>query len=400
MKLILLLFLTLILSAKDINVSSVEELQKIFKNRVHSINVKLAPGIYNLNSKSIIDSSCGNCENPNKPIAATAGLILRGRNIKLTGPKDHSAVIHTNSGYGIFILNSQEVVIEKLVITGGERDINGMASDAAIVVKNSDAVIRNNIIKDNIGDSSKVVSNIVGIMGICGRENSDILIENNQILRNSWDGIALYRDAEAKIKNNLIDGIDKATSKIAGGGRGVAVGVTWNAAAEIKGNLLRRYWKGVGIFVDAEVIVENNIIEDMITWGIAYWDADKGNPVGFITNNIIYKTGACGVSIARNNEGANAGELQNNVIVKTGQNPKYDAPDYYCAQCALAIYSKPESFVVADNLFYSNRRAPEDLPDFDLDKDNFSEKYEIWISKFKNEFYNKSSSKEYIETEL
>jgi len=134
---------------------------------------------------------------------------------------------------------------------------------------------------------------------------------------------------------------------------------------------VKRYWKGIGLFVDADGIVENNIVEDIITWGISLWDAGKGVPTGFIRRNIIYKTGACGASITRSEEGVRPGEFVDNIIVETGQNPKYDSPDYYCYQCALALHALPAFFRIDGNLFYNNRRASTDLPDQDLDKADF-----------------------------
>lgn len=262
--------------------------------------------------------------------------------------------------------------MENLAITGGARDPDGQATDAAIVVKNSRVVIRHNRIYDNIGDSTLVVKNIVGIMGIAGRENAELTIANNEIIRNSWDGIALYRGARATITGNLVDGVDRAGGGTAGGGRGVGIGVTWNAQATIEQNRVTRYWKGIGIFVDAGVVARANIIEDVLTWGIAYWDADSGAPVGIIENNAIYQTGACGASIARSKPGENTGRFAGNVIIRAAQNPKYDSPEYYCAQCALAVSARPANFLIAHNLFYDNRRATPDLPDFDSSRDAFA----------------------------
>lgn len=357
-------------------VSSSAELHALLKAPVDSLEIYLQPGHYFLSPRNVIDSTCGNCPQPQQFVLATAGLEIAGDYVRIHGPQDRSAVIHTNGGYGIFFNHCKSVIIEDLSITGGVRNIDGNATDAAIVVKNSAVTIRHNRIYDNMGDSSTVVKNIVGIMGICGRENSDLTIVQNEILRNSWDGIALYRDAKATIVGNLIDGVDQATAKVVGGGRGVGIGVTWNAKATIEENLVKRYWKGIGIFVDAQVTARNNIVEDILAWGIAYWDAGEGTPAGFIEDNIVYSTGACGVSIARSRAGPNPGHLIGNVIVKTAQNPKYDAPDYYCQQCALSISAKPDKFRIADNLFFDNRRATEDLPDHDVTESEFIESAE------------------------
>ena len=363
--------LLLLAEVQKKQVTSVIGLQAVLSGKVDSLEIYLQPGDYYLSPTSITDSTCGNCEEPNQFVPATAGLEISGSYVRITGPEDRSAVIHTNAGYGIYFNHCKRGIIENLSVTGGIRDPDGNATDAAIVVKNSAVTIRNNYIYGNIGDSAIVVKNIIGVMGICGRENSDLTITDNEIIGNSWDGIALYRDATATIIGNLIDGVDKASSKVAGGGRGVAVGITWNARATIDGNLVKRYWKGIGIFVDANVTARNNIIEDILTWGIAYWDAERGKPVGIIENNIIYSTGACGVSITRSQPGPNPGHLIGNVIVRTAQNPKYDAPDYYCNQCALSISSKPDNFRIDDNQFFNNRRATETLPDYDLSDSEF-----------------------------
>ena len=363
--------LLLLAEVQKKQVTSVIGLQAVLSGKVDSLEIYLQPGDYYLSPTSITDSTCGNCEEPNQFVPATAGLEISGSYVRITGPENRSAVIHTNAGYGIYFNHCKRGIIENLSVTGGIRDPDGNATDAAIVVKNSAVTIRNNHIYGNIGDSAIVVKNIIGVMGICGRENSDLTITDNEIIGNSWDGIALYRDATATIIGNLIDGVDKASSKVAGGGRGVAVGITWNARATIDGNLIKRYWKGIGIFVDANVTARNNIIEDILTWGIAYWDAERGKPVGIIENNIIYSTGACGVSITRSQPGPNPGHLIGNVIVKTAQNPKYDAPDYYCNQCALSISSKPDNFRIDDNQFFNNRRATETLPDYDLSESEF-----------------------------
>ena len=363
--------LLLLAEVQKKQVTSVVGLQAALSGKVDSLEIYLQPGDYYLSPTSITDSPCGNCEESNQFVPATAGLEISGSYVRITGPENRSAVIHTNAGYGIYFNHCKTGIIENLSVTGGIRDPDGNATDAAIVVKNSAVTIRNNLIYGNIGDSAIVVKNIIGVMGICGRENSDLTITDNEIIGNSWDGIALYRDATATIIGNLIDGVDKASSKVAGGGRGVAVGITWNARATIDGNLIKRYWKGIGIFVDANVTARNNIIEDILTWGIAYWDAERGKPVGIIENNIIYSTGACGVSITRSQPGPNPGHLIGNVIVKTAQNPKYDAPDYYCNQCALSISSKPDNFRIDDNQFFNNRRATETLPDYDLSESEF-----------------------------
>lgn len=382
-----------------ITVRTAAELRKIFSTPITSTEIQLMPGEYHLTSIPMIDSTCGNCENPHENVPITVGLLISGSDVRLLGPKEEEAILYTNAGYGLYVKDCKDCSIEHITITGGKRDTNGNATDAAIVVKNSTAVIHSNRIIENLGDSAIVSKLVVGIMGIAGRENSRITISNNEIIRNSWDGIALYRDAEAVIENNLIDGVDKATGASVGGGRGVGIGITWNAKALVKGNLVRRYWKGIGIFVDGQATVNENIIEDILTWGLSLWDAGKGKPIGILESNIIYQTGACGASITSSTENVYPGRFHKNVLVQTAQNPRYDSPDYYCYQTALALHSVPKDFSVAQNIFYDNRRASDTLFNYDLPPENFYQQISFYCDKMAlnnllktSNFYNKVCS--------
>lgn len=361
---------------ETVEVTTSHELQEALQRPRDRVSVVLAPGDYHLTPSEAIDSTCGNCEDPKETIPITVGLTVSGRSVWILGPDRGEATIHTHAGYGVYFKDCTDCGIAGVTVTGGERDTSAAATDAAIVARSSTVSIFHNRIADNIGDSTVVASNIVGIMGVCGREDSFLWIRDNDIVRNSWDGIALYRDAEAEIELNLIDGVDKARGHEAGGGRGVAVGLTWNAKAKVKGNVVRRYWKGIGVFVNAHAVVQENIVEEMLTWGIAYWDADKGKPWVFIENNVVYDCGACGISITREAPfigDESPGGVTGNIIVKTGQNPKYDDEDYYCFQCALALHAVPEHFVIEDNLFFDNREAEAGLFDEDVTEEDFIE---------------------------
>lgn len=358
--------------ARDpLHVSTAAELEEALSGPRRDAVIHLAPGVYELTPESAVDSTCGNCANPDTLIPVTVGLTISGRNVRIEGPADSPAVIVTRSGYGLYFKDCIDCEIEYVTVTGGERDTSGAATDAAIVATRSSVRITNCDIRDNIGDPNVVAKNTVGIMGICGREGADLVVEQCEILRNSWDGIALYRDARATITNNLIDGIDGAGVE-AGGGRGVAVGVTWNGSATIERNILRHYWKGIGVFVDADVVAEGNIVENMRAWGINIWDADKGRPRASITRNVVYDCGACGIAVTRTapyGKDEPKGRVSENIVVHTGQNSKYDSPDYYCYQCPLALHAVPEGFSIRGNTFYDNRRVG------DCNKDMPSERF-------------------------
>jgi hypothetical protein len=341
--------------------------------------LELAPGNYVLEPEPYRDPTCGNCEDPATLVEATVGLRLGGAGVFLRGAsgRPEDVVLHTGAGYGLLFEDCRGPAgLTALTVTGGIRDPDGQATDAAVVVRRSQVTLTDCLIRDNVGDSTVVAATVVGIMGICGREGADLVIRNCRIIRNSWDGIALYREARATITDNLIDGVDKAHGGDNGGGRGVGIGVTWNARAVISGNRVTRYWKGIGVFVDAQADVQDNVIEEVLTWGIAYWAAGDGRPVARITGNAIFDTGACGIVIDRaTTPGADEpppGWCRDNLLVHTGQNPKYDDPDYYCRQCPLDLQAVPAGFAVLGNFGHDNRRAPDVGGIGDLDAATFA----------------------------
>ena len=325
------------------------------RSEIEGATLLLAPGIYALSPTDTVESRCGNCERPDTTVALTFGLQLSGKGLRLVGAENHASVIETNAGYGLWLRDCEGCALEGLVITGGARDTSGIATDAAIVLQGSSARIERCWIRDNIGDSTVVARHVVGIIGIACREGSRARIVENRITRNSWDGIALYRDAEAEIVGNVIDGVDLAVGSRIGGGRGVGIGCTWNARATIRGNLVRRYWKGIGLFVDADGTVESNVVTHVATWGLSLWDAGRGGCRGRFRWNAVDSTGACGASIVRELDGAEPGYFRENALTRTGQNPKYDSGEPYCYQTAIAVHAQPAGFLIESNAVFDTR---------------------------------------------
>lgn len=338
------------------------DLHRALAAAIEGTSIRLEPGRYTLAPIPWDDPTCGNCEDPEQTVPATVGIHLRGKRISLVGAPGHESIIETHSGYGILVRDCEDCALLGLVVTGGERDTSGRATDAAVVVQRSSVRIEDCWIRDNIGDSTVVARTVVGIMGITGREGSRMEIRGNRITRNSWDAIALYRDAEASIVDNVVDGVDLALGGTIGGGRGVGIGLTWNARGTVHGNLVRRYWKGIGVFLDAQAEVEDNVVEEIATWGLSLWDAGRGRPRAHFRFNVVDSTGACGAMIARESpEPPPAGSLAFNAFTRTGQNPKYDMGEPYCMQRALALHAAPDDFTVEGNFFHENRE-PRDTP--------------------------------------
>ncbi|MBN2171231.1 MAG: right-handed parallel beta-helix repeat-containing protein [Candidatus Krumholzibacteriota bacterium] len=334
---------------------------------------RLAPGHYHLAPAPYREARCGNCEDPATPVDATVGLRLAGEDLRLEGDprRPEAVVIHTHAGYGLLWRGVRGGRLSGVTVTDGARDPDGRATCAAVVVEDAELEIEDCILAGNLGDSALVVEKIVGVMGVAGREGARVTLRRCRILRNSWDGVALYRGAEALIEDCLVDGVDKAGGRTLGGGRGVGIGVTWDARATIRRCRVTRYWKGIGVFVDARAEVTDCVVEELLTWGIALWDAGRGRPAARIERNVVYDTGACGISLAREAAGEpEPGSCRENVVARTGVDPRYDDPELYCRQCPVAVDALPPGFRLHDNWLFANRRAlpagaPAGEPDLD-----------------------------------
>ncbi|MDZ4672846.1 MAG: right-handed parallel beta-helix repeat-containing protein [Gemmatimonadota bacterium] len=337
--------------------TSPSSLQRALAAATDSTRLLLAPGHYVLQPSAYTDPTCGNCQDAATPVPGTLGMVVSGHGLEIVGAHADSVFIHTGAGYGILLEDCDNCRLSGITVTGGVRDPDGQATNGAVVVRRSTATIESCSIRDNIGDSAVVAQTVVGISGVVGREGANFTLRNCQIIRNSWDGVAMYRDARAQIHDNVVDGVDKASGGRVGGGRGVGIGLTWDAQAEISGNLVARYWKGIGIFVDAQATVQWNVVEDILTWGIAYWGAGEGMAVGRIQENAIYQTGACGAMVSREEGGTEPpGFFRANAIVQTGQNERYDSGDPYCPQRPIARDKVPADFVISENLLFNNRQ--------------------------------------------
>jgi len=324
--------------------------------------VALEDGDYRLRPAAFVDPTCGNCQDPDEPVPATVGLHVRGDGIELVGSAASAVALHTSAGYGVLFDGCRECRLSGITVTGGTRDPDGRATDAAVVVRDGSVIVEDCVIRDNLGDSATVHTVVAGVAGVVVRERGRATVRRCRIERNSWDGIAAYRGGELTAEDNVIDGVDAARGSQMGGGRGVGIGLTWDARAMVRRNLVTRYWKGIGIFVDARADVEQNVVEDVLTWGIAYWGPDGGRPIARIRDNLIFQTGACGVIVERADVDApTPGELVGNVLIRTGTDTRYDSGEPYCTQRPIARHAVPGGFRVEKNLVHQARQ-PGDAP--------------------------------------
>jgi poly-gamma-glutamate capsule biosynthesis protein CapA/YwtB (metallophosphatase superfamily) len=293
--------------------------------------ILLMPGTYEAHPDSYPEELCGNCQEHRTLVQATRGFLIKGKALEIVGSGMDSTFLITKAGYGVLFENSRGSIITNLTITGGVRDLDGMATDAGIVAKYSTITVKKVKIADNTHRPEEVV---VGIGGVFGRENSELFILDNVIENNGWDGVALYRGASAYIADNLVCD-----------GRGAGIGITWDAAATVYRNRVSNYWKGIGTFGDSRAVVRNNAVYDNLGWGIVA----TGNSFMEASNNVITRNGNCGYApwsqTAR-------GTFINNIVTENGWRK-----EWVCPCVGIWMYGKPENFVISHNLVWGNEEG-------------------------------------------
>lgn len=270
----------------------------------------IMPGIYKAKPQPFVEDLCGNCQDHRTRVQATCGFLIQDKPVIISGMSSDSVILETNAGYGVLFLNSWGSRISDCQITSGVRDPDGNATDAGIVIKFSKVTVRDCQILNNDHQLEDVV---VGIGGIMGREGSELQISGNYIYNNGWDGIALYRGAQALITDNDIEQ-----------GRGAGIGITWDAVATVLRNRVSKYWKGIGSFGTSRATVRNNIVMDCLGWGIIA----TGTSFMEATNNLIYRNGNCGFANWSDKADADGarGVCSNNIIMDNGWREEWVCP--------------------------------------------------------------------------
>jgi len=281
------------------------DLQSAFDNASDGDTIFIRAGTYGATPSTYIEDLCGNCQEHKTQVQASRGFLIKDKALTIIGSGKDSTILVTKAGYGVLFENSRGSLITKLTITGGKRDLDGMATDAGIVAKYSTVTVKQVRIADNTERPEDVV---VGIGGVFGRENSELFIIGNEIINNGWDGVALYRGATAYIADNIIKD-----------GRGAGIGITWDAVATVYRNRISDYWKGIGTFGNSRAVVRNNAAFENLGWGIIA----TGTSYMEASNNVIARNGNCGFAVWSDEA---HGRAVNNIIVENGWRKEWVCP--------------------------------------------------------------------------
>ena len=281
------------------------DLQGIIDYAGNGDTLLLGAKTFEASPRAFDDPLCGNCLESRTLVRASYGFIVRDKALVIIGNDREETRLATNGGYGLYFENSQGSVLKNLTVTGGKRDPDGNATDAGIVVRNSRLLIER---VDICNNDHRVDTVVVGIGGIFGREGAEIIISECRIVNNGWDGVALYRGAYAMVTDCLIKD-----------GRGVGIGVTWDATCVAYRNEVTGYWKGIGSFGTSIVIARNNLVHENLGWGIIA----TGQSTLDAVNNVVYHNGNCGVAPWSTES---RGKIINNIIAENGWRDQWVCP--------------------------------------------------------------------------
>ncbi len=326
-----------------------------FRDLQHAIDfakdkdkILIMPGTYEAHPDSYNEDLCGNCETHKTYVKASRGFLIKDKALELVGSGVDETTLITKAGYGVLFDRSRGSIITNLKITGGVRDPDGNATDAGVVAKFSTVTVKGVKIADNKHQLEDVV---VGIGGVFGRENSELFIMDDIIENNGWDGIALYRGANAYISDNLICE-----------GRGAGIGITWDATTIVYRNQISGYWKGIGTFGDSKAVVRNNAVYDNLGWGIIV----TGNSFMEASNNVVTRNGNCG--FAPWSESAR-GTFINNIVTENGWRK-----EWVCPCVGIWMYGLTQNFVISHNDVWGNKEGNyKDMDDLTGKAGNISE---------------------------
>lgn len=294
-------------SGVTLTVERGSDLQSVINYAHSGDTILLGEKTFEAAPSAFIDSLCGNCQETRTPVRASYGFIIRGKGLTIIGKDRENSRLVTNAGYGIYFEDSYGSMLKNLTVTGGKRDGDGNATDAGVVVRRSRLLIEDCDIKNNSNRSADSTV-VVGIGGVFGREGADITINKTTILNNGWDGVALYRGATAIVSDCLIKD-----------GRGVGIGVTWDATCVAYRNEITGFWKGIGAFGATWVVARNNLVHDNLGWGIIA----TGQSYMDVTNNLVIHNGNCGIAPWSTDS---RGRIVNNIVTKNGWRKQWVCP--------------------------------------------------------------------------
>ncbi len=366
-----------------IEVDNVEDLLDLLEDPIDFVDVVLAPGEYHFDDPELISE---------RMAAQGYALRLSGERLNFGAEKAGTVKIIVEARHGLRFERCNHCSMNNLDFLV-KPAFNPIDTLSFVSIVNSDADILTSTFQLDAplpSDPSDAESLVIALEA---GEGGRVSIKGNRFSAFNGSSVVVGADARATLRDNLIDGsldVNTDTTRVAPGtrprarvrGESTAVLLKDNATGQLKNNLIKRCYKGVGIRDNADGIVKDNIIEHITTWGVALWQTGDQSPVGMIQHNIIYHTGACGAMISVTGFEDDLGLFNDNLLVKTGQDERLDAAELFCYQSPLAGHAVPEGFEISGNIMYANRSGDETLPDLDVEGDVFERELSAFCAFF------------------
>jgi len=328
------------------------DLQQALDSAPDGATLLIHAGSYAASPVAYSDPGCGNCSDADfaQGASATRGFLVGGKALHLWGEGPDKTVLVTGAGYGVLFEDAGSSSIGRLKVTGGKRDADGKATDAGVVVRRTKLLAQQVSVSGNDDlYTGPLPDPIVGVGGIFGREQAELTILDSVIEDNSWDGIALYRGVPGKPGSGptaLVQGcrIGCTSGCVNPRGRGVGIGITWDAKLTALGNVVHHYWKGIGSFGTSVVEARNNVVRDQHGWGIVA----SGSSTMHAVNNVVLRSGTTGMAAWSSGV---QGSFVNNIVVGNG----IAADEWVGKKTGVWFNASALSFKLAYNLIYDNK---------------------------------------------
>ncbi len=377
-----------------IEVDNVEDLLDLLEDPIDFVDVVLAPGEYRFDDPELIAE---------RMAAQGYALRLSGERLNFGADNAGTVKVVVDARHGLRFERCSHCSMRNLDFLI-KPAFNPADTLSVISIENSDADILTSTFQLDAPSPSDPPDAESIVIALEAGEGGRASIKGNSFKAFNGNSIIVGADARATLRDNLIDGslaVRPDTTHAAPGitpgrarvrGEGTAVLLKDNATGQLKNNLIKHCYKGIGIRDNADGIVKDNIIENITTWGVALWQTGDQSPIGLIQHNIIYHTGACGAMISVTGFEDELGLFNDNLLVKTGQDERLDAAELFCYQSPLAGHAVPEGFEINGNIMYANRSGDATLPDLDVEGEVFERELSAFCAFFQRRELTRNNS--------
>jgi hypothetical protein len=330
-----------------IPVSNAGELMELFATPLKDVIVQLAPGTYALESQ-MMQFPIGAGSEGTTPV--TVGLKVTGRNVRLVGSPETAELVST-AIFGLYFDGCDGCELERIALLAETASPPDSTGGASILVMNSAVKITNCVILDRTSPPTTD--------GIIAAAGATLEIVSSEIASNG-NGMTLIEDAEAILRNNLIEGIRTAR---------YGLFVVDRASVLAEKNQIRNFSDGIHLAGGPSLVLRANIIEDIEERGI--WSSAVELGRVRIEKNVIFRCGGAGIAMRAEGDQ----RASQNLIVETGRRKPQ--------QSGIQIHGAQADAAARKNTLYDNAVA-ESSTGRDVPREKFWRERRGWTRTYRN----------------